>query len=90
MDVIFNWIIQYSYPVLFALLMLGIVGLPLPDETLLTFAGYLVFVEELALLPTIGAAVGKHLRDHVELRSWTQSRSVPCRSDRLSGQNLPW
>jgi membrane protein DedA with SNARE-associated domain len=57
MDVIFNWIIQYGYPVLFALLMLGIVGLPVPDETLLTFAGYLVFKEELALLPTIGAAL---------------------------------
>jgi membrane protein DedA with SNARE-associated domain len=73
MDVIFNWIIQYGYPVLFALLMLGIVGLPLPDETLLTFAGYLVFVEELALLPTIGAAVLGSICG-IMLRSWTQSR----------------
>ncbi|ASS76271.1 hypothetical protein CIG75_15850 [Tumebacillus algifaecis] len=31
---------QYGYVGLFGLLMLGIVGLPLPDETLLTFTGY--------------------------------------------------
>ena len=34
---------QYTYPALFVLLVLGIVGLPVPDETLLTFCGYLVF-----------------------------------------------
>lgn len=33
---------QYGYLGLFGLLVLGIVGLPLPDETLLTFTGYLV------------------------------------------------
>ena len=52
MDVIFNWIVQYGYLALFALLLLGIVGLPVPDETLLAFAGYLIFTNELALLPT--------------------------------------
>lgn len=52
MDVIFNWIIQYGYLALFALLLLGIVGLPVPDETLLAFAGYLIFTNELAPLPT--------------------------------------
>jgi len=38
------------------LLLLGIVGLPIPDETLLTFSGYLVFKNELALIPTIATA----------------------------------
>lgn len=33
---------HYGYLGLFGLLVLGIVGLPLPDETLLTFTGYLI------------------------------------------------
>lgn len=33
----------YGYPGLFGLLMVGIVGLPVPDETLLSIAGYLAF-----------------------------------------------
>jgi membrane protein DedA with SNARE-associated domain len=37
------WISQYGYVAIFGLLILGIVGLPVPDETLLTFTGYLVF-----------------------------------------------
>ena len=37
------WITQYGYVAIFSLLVLGIVGLPVPDETLLTFTGYLVF-----------------------------------------------
>jgi len=40
-------ITQYGYPGLFLLLMLGIVGLPLPDETLLTAAGFFVRKGEL-------------------------------------------
>src|SRR6185295_1784873 len=56
MDAILNWIPQYGYPALFILLMLGIVGLPIPDETLLTFCGYLVFKDQLALIPTMATA----------------------------------
>lgn len=56
MDSLFDWISQYGYPALFSLLMLGIVGLPIPDETLLTFAGYLVFKNEFTLMPTVGTA----------------------------------
>jgi membrane protein DedA with SNARE-associated domain len=40
---ILAWIAQYGYAAIVGLLMLGIVGLPVPDETLLTFTGYLVF-----------------------------------------------
>jgi membrane protein DedA with SNARE-associated domain len=43
MDAVFQWISQYGYPCLFLLLVLGIVGLPVPDETLLTFCGYLIW-----------------------------------------------
>ena len=53
---LYDWISQFGYPALFLLLMLGIVGLPIPDETLLTFAGYLVFKNELSLLPTVATA----------------------------------
>lgn len=56
MEPIFTWIAQHGYVALFALLMLGIIGLPVPDETLLTFAGSLVFKNKLALVPTIVTA----------------------------------
>lgn len=42
MDDLLVKISQYGYPGLFAALMFGIVGLPIPDETLLVFFGYLV------------------------------------------------
>ena len=56
MDAGFEWITQYGYAGIFLLLMLGIVGLPVPDETLLTFVGYLSFQGKLALLPSVTAA----------------------------------
>ncbi len=43
------WIGQYGYLAIFLLLVFGIVGLPVPDETLLTFSGYLVFRGRLSL-----------------------------------------
>ncbi len=42
MDWIFGWLAHYGYAGLFVLLMLGIVGLPVPDETLLVFSGFLI------------------------------------------------
>lgn len=38
-----GWIIQYGYFGVFAALSLGIVGLPIPDEVLLTYVGYHVY-----------------------------------------------
>jgi membrane protein DedA with SNARE-associated domain len=35
------WVTQYGYFAIFAAMMLGIVGLPIPDETILVFSGYL-------------------------------------------------
>ena len=51
------WIAQYGYGAIFFLLMLGIVGLPVPDETLLTLTGYLVFKGNLQLIPGSVAAL---------------------------------
>lgn len=42
MDELLVRISHYGYPGLFAALMLGIAGLPIPDETILVFFGYLV------------------------------------------------
>src|ERR1051326_7727173 len=51
------WIAQYGYAAIFFLLILGIVGLPVPDETLLPFTGYLVFRGTFSLPPAFAAAV---------------------------------
>jgi membrane protein DedA with SNARE-associated domain len=56
MDALLNWIPEYGYPALFFLLMLGLVGLPIPDETLLAFSGYLIFKNQFALVPTMASA----------------------------------
>jgi membrane protein DedA with SNARE-associated domain len=53
---VFGWISQYGYPAIFCLLVLGIVGLPVPDETLMTFTGYLVFKGTLHLPLAFAAA----------------------------------
>ena len=42
MSHVFAWIAQYGYGAIFVLLMLGVVGLPVPDETLLVYCGYLI------------------------------------------------
>jgi membrane protein DedA with SNARE-associated domain len=52
MDAVFHWITTYGYGMLFLLLMLGVVGLPVPDETLLVFSGYLISKGDFHLLPT--------------------------------------
>jgi membrane protein DedA with SNARE-associated domain len=51
-----QWITTYGYAGIFALLVLGIVGLPVPDETLMTFTGYLVFKGTLSFAPALAAA----------------------------------
>jgi membrane protein DedA with SNARE-associated domain len=53
MSSFFLIISKYGYLGIFVSLMLGIIGIPLPDETLLTFAGYLVHEGYLKLFPTI-------------------------------------
>ena len=54
---VLNWITQYGYLAIFLLLVCGIVGLPIPDETLLTFTGYLAYKGNLSLPLAYGAAL---------------------------------
>ena len=54
---IFAWITRYGYLAIFVLLIFGIVGLPVPDETLLTFTGYLIYRSELSMPLAFAAAV---------------------------------
>jgi len=42
MDGVFTWVAAHGYWALYLLLALGVVGLPIPDETLLVFTGYLI------------------------------------------------
>jgi Uncharacterized membrane-associated protein len=49
-------IIEYSYIGIFTALGLGIIGLPIPDETLIAFAGFLSFKGKLSFLMTFLAA----------------------------------
>ena len=55
-DAAFHWISQHGYVGIFSLLVFGIVGLPVPDEWLLTFSGYLVSKQTLRFAPTFIAA----------------------------------
>jgi len=55
-EIAFHWITQHGYAGIFSLLVFGIVGLPVPDEWLLTFSGYLIFKHTLLFVPTFGAA----------------------------------
>jgi len=56
MELGFEWIARHGYGAIFALLMLGIVGLPVPDETLLIFVGYLSAKGTLQVLPAAASA----------------------------------
>lgn len=51
-------ILQHGSLGLFFLLALGIIGLPIPDETLLASAGFLIARSKLALFPTVLAGLG--------------------------------
>ncbi len=57
MEMVFGWITTYGYGAIFLLLMLGIVGLPVPDETLLVFCGALISKGTMRPFPTWLCAV---------------------------------
>ncbi len=58
MESLLGWLSQYGYAGLFGLLVLGIVGLPVPDETLLVFSGYLISTGRLHPVVTFLAGFG--------------------------------
>ncbi len=45
-----QWIIDYGYVGIFIILVIGIVGIPLPDEMLMTFVGYQVYQGKMSYL----------------------------------------
>jgi len=51
-----HWITRYGYAGIFALRALGIVGLPIPDETLLIFVGYSIYRGRLHPVPAVLSA----------------------------------
>src|SRR5436190_21366756 len=51
------WIIRYSYPAIFCLLVGGIIGIPIPDQLVLLISGYCVLTHVLSLTPTLMAAI---------------------------------
>lgn len=56
METIQVWISHYGYFGIFSLLFLGIIGLPVPDETLLTLVGFLIYRGDLHLFPAFLSA----------------------------------
>ena len=53
-----EWLVHYGAPALFAAQVMGIFGLPIPDEFLLTLSGALVKKGDLSLVPVVLAAIG--------------------------------
>ena len=56
METSVHWITHYGYFGIFALLALGIVGLPIPDEMLLIFIGYSIYRSRLHPVPAVLSA----------------------------------
>lgn len=93
MEWVFTWVAHYGYAVIFILLVLGIVGLPIPDEPMLAFAGYLVSSHRLDLLPTIlvaflGSACGISVSYGLGRRLGTNLVEILRRFLRIHPQHL--
>jgi membrane protein DedA with SNARE-associated domain len=95
MDASLHLITRFGYAGIAFLLALGIVGLPVPGETLLAFSGYLVCRGDLALVPTLVAgflgsalgitlsyALGRTLGQHLLKRYGRYVHLTPERLDR--------
>jgi membrane protein DedA with SNARE-associated domain len=54
---VLHWVATYGYIAIFSLLVFGIVGLPVPDEFLLTSCGFLAYEGHLRLIPTLAAGM---------------------------------
>lgn len=93
---ILDWVTRYGGPALFALMMFGIVGLPIPDETLLVFSGYMIYrgsfhVPNIWLWAVCGSAcgitlsfvIGRTVGLQLILRFGRLTRITPQRLDRI-------
>jgi membrane protein DedA with SNARE-associated domain len=54
---VLQWVAHYGYFAIYTLLVLGIIGLPVPDEFLLAGCGFLVFQGHLRLVPAFASAL---------------------------------
>jgi membrane protein DedA with SNARE-associated domain len=54
---VLQWVATYGYLAIFGLLVLGIVGLPVPDEFLLGGCGFLIYRGDLHAIPTFASAL---------------------------------
>jgi membrane protein DedA with SNARE-associated domain len=57
MEFVTYFVTNYGYLAIFLLLLPGALGIPIPDELLLTFTGYLALRGELRLIPAMAVAV---------------------------------
>jgi membrane protein DedA with SNARE-associated domain len=57
-NAVLQWVATYGYFAIFGLLVLGIVGAPVPDEFLLTGCGFLIYRGQLHAIPTFASALG--------------------------------
>jgi membrane protein DedA with SNARE-associated domain len=56
MGTIIHWVTEHGYGVIFALFALGIIGIPLPNDWLLAYLGFLIYKGTLLPVPTVAAA----------------------------------
>jgi membrane protein DedA with SNARE-associated domain len=56
-NTVLQWVATYGYVAIFSLLVLGIVGVPVPDEFLLTGCGFLIYQGHLHAVPTFFSAL---------------------------------
>jgi len=54
-ETIIYWITEHGYGVIFSLFAIGIVGIPLPNEWLLAYLGFLIYQGKLLPMPTVAA-----------------------------------
>lgn len=57
MDTWYELISQYGYFAIFGLLTLGIIGLPVPDEFVLTYLGYVTYLGDMSFVITVISAL---------------------------------
>ncbi len=55
-DPLIQWVAHHGYGVIFVTFALGVVALPVPNELLLAYLGYLVYKGQLTAVPTVGSA----------------------------------
>ena len=56
-NTVLQWVATYGYAAIFLLLVLGVVGLPVPDEFLLTGCGFLIYQGHLSAVPAFASAL---------------------------------